>query len=155
MKTTNDLIEKAIEYFLTDRNCSQAILMSFGPDFGLPIELGQKIAAPFGAGVGRLGETCGAVSGALMVLGLLAGASGFQSLEQKELSYSLAREFIAKFNERRGSTRCRDLLGNDLSTPQGLARVKAEGLAETLCPELVGAAAGILIEMIGVQHKDQ
>jgi C_GCAxxG_C_C family probable redox protein len=152
MTTTNDPIEKAVEYFLNQHNCSQAILMAFGPELGLSTDLALKIAAPFGAGIGRLGQTCGAVSGALMVLGLLAGKNTLQPIEQKELSYTLAREFMAEFSQRRGSDQCRDLLGIDISTPQGLERVRAEGLSETLCPELVREAANILLEMIRKQE---
>ena len=151
MAITNDSVEKAVEYFLDRRNCSQAILMTFGPELGFPIELAPKIAAPFGAGFGRLGQTCGAATGALMVLGLLAGNNVLQPVEQKELSYTLAREFMAEFNQRRGSTLCRELLGIDISTPEGLQRVREEGLSETLCPELVREAANILLEMIRKQ----
>jgi C_GCAxxG_C_C family probable redox protein len=151
LTTTNDPIEKAVDYFLNQRNCSQAILMTFGPELGFPIELAPKIAAPFGAGFGRLGQTCGATTGALMVLGLLAGNNVLQPLEQKELSYTLAREFMAEFSKRRGSTLCRELLGIDISAPEGLERVREEGLTETLCPELVREAAKILLEMIRKQ----
>ncbi len=145
---TNDFIETAVDYFLNQRNCSQAILMTFGPELGLPIELAPKIASPFGAGIGRLGQTCGAVSGALMVLGLLAGNNSLEPIEQKELSYSLAREFVNEFTRRRGSTQCRELLGIDISNPEGLERVREEGLTETLCPELVSEAASILLEIV-------
>ena len=151
MTIANDPIEKAGEYFLDRRNCSQAILMTFGPELGFPIELAPKIAAPFGAGFGRLGQTCGAATGALMVLGLLAGNNALQPVEQKELSYTLAREFMAEFNRRRGSTQCRELLGIDISAPEGLQRVREEGLTETLCPELVREAVIILLEMIRKQ----
>ena len=151
MTNKDDSIEKAVEYFLDQRNCSQAVLMAFGPEFGLPLEIAPKIAAPFGAGIGRLGQTCGAVSGSLMVLGLLAGNNDLPPVEQKELSYTLAREFVAEFQKRRGSTQCRELLGIDISNPEGLERVREEGLTETLCPELVGDAASILLEIIQKQ----
>jgi C_GCAxxG_C_C family probable redox protein len=150
-KPTIDQIETAVEYFLKQRNCSQAILMTFGPELGFPFELAPKIAAPFGAGIGRLGQTCGAVSGAVMVLGLLAGDNSLDPLQQKELSYALAREFVDRFIQQRSSTQCRELLGIDISTPEGLERVREEGLTETLCPELVRDAAKILLEMIRKQ----
>jgi hypothetical protein len=86
-----------------------------------------------------------------MALGLLAGNNSLEPIEQKELSYSLAREFVDEFLRRRGSTQCRELLGIDISTPEGLERVREEGLAETLCPELVRDAAKILSEMIQKQ----
>jgi len=152
MASKNDPIEEAVGYFMNQRNCSQAILMTFGPELGLPRPLAPKIAAPFGAGIGRLGQTCGAVSGALMVLGLLAGKTDLPPVEQKELSYTLARLFVAEFDRRRGSTQCRQLLGIDISIPQGLERDREEGIFETLCPELVREAGKILLEMMGKQN---
>ena len=151
MTTIDDKIENALEYFNNQCNCSQAILMGFGPDLGVSVSLGQKIAAPFGAGIGRLGQTCGAVSGALMVLGLLVGRTDLSSVEQKELSYTLAGEFMAEFSRRRGSTQCRQLLGIDLSLPQGVERARAEGVFDTLCPELVREAGKILLEIFQKQ----
>ena len=151
MTNMEDQIEEAVSYMIGKNNCSQAILMAFGPELGLPRSLAPKIAAPFGAGIGRLGQTCGAVSGALMVLGLLVGRTDLSSVEQKELSYTLAGEFMAEFSRRRGSTQCRQLLGIDLSLPQGLEQARKEGVFDTLCPELVREAGKILLEIFQKQ----
>jgi len=141
-------IDQAVETFSNDHNCSQSILMTFGPEFGLPVEFARSIAAPFGAGISHQGEVCGAVTGAVMFLGLLAGRRGLPLLEEKSLAYSLALEFMDQFRNRCGNLRCRELLGYDVSDPEKLERVKSAGIFESVCPRFVRTSAEILVEMI-------
>lgn len=65
--------ERAVACFKEGFSCSQAVFSTFAPQLGLECELALKVAGLFGGGMGRLGEVCGAVTGALMALGLKYG----------------------------------------------------------------------------------
>jgi len=95
-----------------------------------------------------LAETCGAVTGAFMVLGLTFGSAA-SDREAKEAVYTRVREFAERFKARHGSLLCRDLLGCDLNTPEGLALAQEKKLSSTVCPPYVETAAKILEEMTG------
>ena len=92
----------------------------------------------------RSGETCGAVSGALMVIGLLHGKTRKEDDDSRERTYALAQEFMEAFRERNGSLLCRGLLGVDVSTPEGIAAVRERDLFRTACPKFVGDTGEIL-----------
>ncbi|RPJ11189.1 MAG: C_GCAxxG_C_C family protein, partial [Desulfobacteraceae bacterium] len=85
--------EKAVKYFNDKFNCSQAVFAAFSPEFGIPETVAFKIACPFGAGMGRMQETCGAVTGAFMVIGLKYGKSNQEEEHLKQLSYELVNNF--------------------------------------------------------------
>ena len=141
-------IEEAVAYFKQGYSCSQAIVAAYGPTAGLDRETALKIASGFGGGMGRLAETCGAVTGAFMVLGLKFGSPA-SDREAKEIVYTRVREFAERFKARHGSLLCRDLLGCDLNTPEGLALAQEKKLFSTVCPPYVETAARILEEMMG------
>lgn len=128
-------------------NCAQSVLTAFCEEFGLNSKQAIKIAMGFGGGMGRTGRTCGAVTGAYMVIGMTAGLGSEKPQESKENVYRLVREFDRKFCEKNGSTLCIDLLGCDLSTPEGLAAAREKGLFTTLCPKFVKDAVEILDQM--------
>jgi C_GCAxxG_C_C family probable redox protein len=141
-------IEEAVAYFKDGFSCSQAIVAAYGPSVGLDRDTALKIASGFGGGMGRLAETCGAVTGAFMVLGLTFGSAA-SDREAKEAVYTRVREFAERFKARHGSLLCRDLLGCDLNTPEGLALAQEKKLSSTVCPPYVETAAKILEEMTG------
>ena len=117
MSSPENRIETAVSRFAEGFNCSQAVFSAYAE--GLETETALKIASGFGGGMGRMAETCGAVTGAMMVLGLRFGAAS-PDREAKELIYARIREFADRFKARNGSLDCRDLLGCDISTPEGL-----------------------------------
>jgi C_GCAxxG_C_C family probable redox protein len=95
-----------------------------------------------------MGETCGAVTGAFMVIGLKYGKARDEDDGARDRTYELVGEFVARFKDRHGSIVCRELLGCDLSNPEGLTTAREKGLFETLCPHLVRDAAEILEEIL-------
>ena len=92
----------------------------------------------------RTGETCGAVTGGLMVIGLQHAKVRPGDDDSRELAYALAQEFMDAFRERNGSLFCRGLLGVDVSTPEGMAIVREGNLFQTVCPRFVRSASEIL-----------
>jgi C_GCAxxG_C_C family probable redox protein len=95
-----------------------------------------------------MGETCGAVTGAFMVIGLKYGKAKAEDEGARDRTYELVREFVKRFQSRHGSIRCKELLGYDLSNPQEGEAAKKKGLFDTLCPKFVRDAAEILEEIL-------
>jgi C_GCAxxG_C_C family probable redox protein len=140
-------VEQAVSCYKGGFSCAPAVLSAYASEFGLDIETALKIATGFGAGMGRMGETCGAVTGAFMVIGLKYGKSKADDNQAREKTYELVREFVSRFKARNGSIVCKELLGCDLSTPEGMKLAKETGVAATLCPKFVQNAAEILKEI--------
>ena len=142
-------VDLAVACFKQDFNCSQVVFSTYAPSLGLDRETALRVAAAFGGGMGRTGETCGAVSGALMVIGLRYGQCAAEDKGAKEKTYELAREFLNRFAARNdGCVKCRELLGYDVGTPEGLQTAREQGLFETLCPKFVRDAAEIVEQLI-------
>ena len=140
-------IETVLSRFAGGFNCSQAVFSAYADDFGLDEATALKIASGFGGGMGRMAETCGAVTGAMMVLGLrFDGAT--PDREAKERVYAKIREFTNRFKARNAALLCQDLLTCDISTPEGLEAAKGKNLFTTMCPKYVQDAAEILEEML-------
>ena len=135
--------DKALELFSNNFNCSQAVLTAFAPDFGLDEQLALKLGTSFGGGA-RNGDICGAVSGALLVLGLKYGHYISSDSEKKARAYEIAVEYTKRFKEANGSIVCRDLLGYDLTKPDEMACIKEKGLFGTVCPKMIKSAVEIL-----------
>jgi len=108
-----------------------------------------KVAGAFGGGMGCMGKTCGAVTGAFMVIGLKHGKTRAEDDQAKEKAYSLVREFADRFQARNGSTVCGQLLDCDISTPEGKRLAEEEKLFTTMCPEFVQDAAEIIEHILG------
>lgn len=127
---------EAVEYFSEGANCAQAVVMAF--QNVLPPTLGglAKAATGFGAGMARFGQTCGAVSGALLTLGAHLG--GDKASGAADACYAAAGVFQESFTKAMGSTLCSDLLGGiDLRTHEGQERFKNRGLRQSVCQECV------------------
>lgn len=139
--------DRAIELFNSNFNCSQAVFTALATEYGISEELALKLATSFGGGA-RSGEMCGAVSGALMVLGLIYGHSISENNEEKQKAYSLVREFVNRFIKANDSIVCRDLLGYDLSKKDEFEIIAAKGLCKTICPKMIRDAVSIVDQML-------
>ena len=133
--------EIAVTVFSQNFNCSQSVFSAFAPQFGLDRETALKLASPFGGGVARRGEICGAVTGALLALGLARGA---KAPAGKEEIYRLSQEFMRLFEEKHSTILCRDLIDCDLSTPAGYQAATDKRVFTTICPALVRDAVEIV-----------
>src|SRR5512136_1617968 len=143
------IADKAIACFDEGFSCSQAVFSVFAPQWNLDRITALKVSSPFGGGMGRLGETCGAVTGALMAIGLKYGQTTGEDKAAKEKSYELARQFAERFKARnRGCLTCRELLGADISTPEGMQKLREKQAFTTMCPKFVRDAAEIVEELL-------
>lgn len=132
----------AIENF-KNLNCAQSVLLSHSEELNLDRTTAIRIALGFGGGM-AMGETCGAVTGAYMVLGLKANFKEKSVQEIKEETKVAIRRFNELFIAKHGSLQCKKLLGVDLSTQEGSAEAKEKGLFDSVCTNLVASAAEIL-----------
>lgn len=140
-------VEQTLACFKEGWNCTQAVLSTYGPQFGLDRASAVRIAAAFGSGMG-MGETCGAVTGALMVIGLKHAKLNAGSLFSRDKTEDIAREFVARFKARNETTECRELLGCDVSSCDGFKTAKKDKHFKTRCPKFVQDAAEILAELL-------
>lgn len=140
--------ENAVNLFKEGFLCSQAIAATYGPELGIPSEIALKLSAPFGGGVARLAGTCGAVNGALMILGLKYGHNQAKDEQTREKAYNLTRRFIQEFEDINGTTICKELLNCDISNSEELKRAREEKLFIDVCPKLVRDASEILEKLM-------
>lgn len=132
--------EAAKAHFLKSNNCSQAILESYAPSFGITPEMAGKLATGFAGGMAA-GHQCGAVTAAYMVLGLAYGPK-----ERKV--FGKMEEFNREFKARHRELGCSQLLGIDMSTREGIKQAKRKGYFTTRCPEYVKTAGELLEKML-------
>lgn len=141
-------VENAVNLFREGCACSQALLATYGPRYGLDKERALRVAAGFAAGM-RLAETCGAVTGSFMVFGLaFCDDSNSRTMEGRKPAYGAVVSFAEQFKRRHGSLLCEDLLGCDVSTPEGATAAAEKGLFRTKCVEIVRDAAGLVESML-------
>jgi C_GCAxxG_C_C family probable redox protein len=142
-------IDRAVDCFKEGFSCSQAILSTYAQGSGIDQAAALRISAPFGGGMARMGATCGAVTGAFMVIGLEFSCGQ----ESKEKVYSLVNEFVAEFKSRNRSIICKELLGCDISTPEGMKMAHDDKLIATRCPGFVHDAALILEDILAGKER--
>lgn len=141
-------VEVAASCFEEGFLCSQAILSTYCEESGLDRDMALKISAALGGGMARMGGVCGAVSGAFLVISLKYGHVKADDHQGKDKTYSLVREFVDKFKSRNGSFICKDLLGCDINTPDGLEQAREKNLFSTVCPKFVRDAAEIVEQLL-------
>ncbi len=137
---TKRIEEKALSYFDQGFNCSESVLKSLVEAFSIKSDCVPKIATGFGGGYGKKGEVCGAISGAVMALGIKYGRESSKEKDKKEKLYGRVQDLIDAFTKKYNCTRCMDLLGCDMSTPEGKDKYKKEGLHQNKCAKLLSLA---------------
>jgi C_GCAxxG_C_C family probable redox protein len=155
MKRTGDprSEDRAVALFQEGFSCSQSVLGAFAPGLGLDAPSAFRVSCAFGGGMAHCGETCGAVTGAFMALGLAFGRTVASDLAARDRTYRLARELRNRFTDLHGSMLCRDLLGVDLSTEEGSRMATEEGLPRQRCPALVRDAARIVRDLLDEEDR--
>ncbi len=144
-----DHAEYARDLFFKGYNCSQSVFCAFCDVTGLSVDEAARMASSFGAGMGRLREVCGAVSGALLVLGMARGYSDPTDNNAKSDHYHLVQEFAARFKEKNGSIVCRELLaGVDVTPGPNPEERTPEYYKKRPCPQYIYDAAKIVEELL-------
>jgi C_GCAxxG_C_C family probable redox protein len=140
--------EESAKKFDQGFSCSQSIFSTYAPLYGIEEQTALKIATSFGGGMARMANTCGAVTGAFMVLGLVFGRGSIEDSAAKEKTYERAALFVERFREKHGSIVCRELLGYDMSTPEGAEKLREMKVISERCPGFVRDAALILESLL-------
>lgn len=145
----NHYSEIARTYFLDGYNCAQAVLLAFSEELKFDKKTAALITGPFGGGMGRMREVCGAVSGMFMAAGLFCGYDNADADQEKKELYALIQELARRFQERNGSIICRELLSLDhkKDDPNPSART-SEYYKKRPCADFVADAAEILEELL-------
>ena len=143
MESNKDI---ALARFGKGFNCAQAVLSVFCEKYGMDMETALKTSCGLGAGM-RSGEVCGAVSGAVLVVGLKHGHNIAEDKESKVNCYTRTEEFLNKFREKHNTIICRDIIGLDISTEYGMKQALDGKLFRTVCDNVVLSAVTILEEL--------
>lgn len=134
----------AEELFLEGHNCAQSVVLSFAEDYGYSKELALKISAGFGGGMGRTQGTCGAVTGAIMVLGMMEGEKASDNNELKSGTYRSVKELVDKFTDEFKTTSCSELTDCDFNSNAGNEKFKNDGVMKKTCAPCVRRAVEIV-----------
>ena len=146
--------EKAEQLLHQKYHCSQALFGAFASDFGMDLKTAFKISTCFGGGM-RQGGVCGCITGSLLVLGMALGFFDPQDTERETYGNQKTDEFIRRFTQAMdGVTRCRDILGQDISKAEGMAAIRREGLILQKCPRAINISIEILEDMLADYLKD-
>ncbi len=139
--------EKAIGSFKSGLNCAQSVVSAYADDLEYDLPLALRISCGFGGGMGRLQETCGAVTGSFMVLGIYNCKKYQENQERKDKTYAMIQEFSRRFKEIHGATDCRTLLNCDLRTEEGQQYLKDNNLHEVICENCISDSVRIIDEL--------
>ncbi len=136
-----------------DRFCAQSVLSVYAERYGLDQATAMRIATGLGGGVGRMGGTCGTLTGAALVIGLELGPDKSGDQQAKDRTYEATRLLQERFIDKHGSNQCRDLLEKDLSRDAEYRQARDAGLFKTRCPGFVDTAVSVLDDII--KHKQE
>jgi C_GCAxxG_C_C family probable redox protein len=147
--------EMARATFTQGFNCSQAVFSTFAPELGVDRQTALRISTGFGGGMARQGLTCGAVTGAMMALGLRFGMDRPDQLQARDQTYALVQEFVRRFKDRHATITCNELVGCDISDPAARKAANESGVFDRICPGLVHDAAEIAEALLRENHPGE
>ncbi len=137
--------KQAVTHFETGKNCAQSVLLSYAAELGLSQDQAFSLTAGLGGGIARNGSVCGAVSGAVLVLGLIYGQPGDDPDGAKEKTAAKVNQFIEEFTKSQGSINCKDLIdGIDLKTPEGRQEWADRQFHESACVPAIQTAVSLI-----------
>lgn len=153
MLSKEETVKHAEQFVQAGFLCSEAVLQALSQALDVKSNIIPKIATGFGAGISRLGEVCGAVSGAIMGLGLRFGRNTVQETPENTTPYeygaTMANLFIARF----GHLRCRDLIGLNLAIESDRRAYQELKLWETRCRDIVRISTGLAYDLLEARTK--
>ena len=145
----------ALDLFNSGLNCAQAVLTSFSEDLHLDPAVAKSISCGFGGGMGRLQETCGAVTGSFMVIGMYNCQKYIDNILRKDNTYSMIQSFSDRFVSLHGTINCKKLLNCDLKTEEGRKFAKENNLFENICEQCIIDSIKILEDLISEAQSER
>ena len=139
--------ERFQEKLTSNLNCGQIVFSTFCEEMGLPEDQAQLLTSAFGGGM-HSGDTCGAVVGALLALGTKFGTYIPVNQTDMEIMREKTLAFRQRFKEKHGSCLCREILGVDCSTEEGMAIIEEKGLHQSICPYVMQDAIEIVEDLL-------
>ena len=149
IKSKDETVSKALAYFKEGYACSQSVVLAFADEFNLNKTHAKAMASTFGGGMGRLRRTCGAVTGAFMVVGLKYGNTEPDDMDNKLNGYRKVRELNAQFEEIQGSSICKELLSAVTTDDQ----VKRREHHRLICDSCVKTATELTYDMLNEDYS--
>lgn len=140
--------DRAEDIFRQGFSCSQAVLAAYADQGGLDADRALRLGEGLAAGMCGLGRTCGAVSGAILAIGLLRGRTRADDAAARDDTARRVRRLTAAFKFRHGTLDCRHLLGCRIDTPERRQAARDAGLFEKVCPPLVRSAAELVEKVL-------
>jgi C_GCAxxG_C_C family probable redox protein len=144
--------QRSLELFRSGFFCAESVLLAIAESLGIQSDLIPRIATGFCSGISRTGGMCGAISGAIMGVNLVAGRNS--PAESIEVSYTLTQKLISRFESRYGSINCRQLIGCDLATEAGQRYFMENHLIER-CLQCAADATSMAISLIAESHHSR
>lgn len=151
MNSKSDTISKAQAFFDEGYACSQSVLLAYAGHFDIDERTAKLISSTFGGGMGRLRQTCGAVTGGFMVLGLAYGNELPNDMETKLAAYKKVRELNLKVEEIYGTCNCAELLKKHATE----ADVSERKHHKIICRLIVSEVAGLVYEQLEQNNNQQ
>ena len=143
-----DRSEKALKLYSEGLNCAQSVVASFADVLKVDQETAVRMAAGFGGGMGRMQDTCGAITGAFMVIGFLRGRYKSGDDEANEKTNYLIQKFSKEFSKNHGSIKCKALINFDLNSEEGREEAKKEDVFNKKCTFYVKNSVELLEEIL-------
>ena len=144
---SENAIEAASKFFSNEYNCAQAVFRATLEHKGVYFEKGTQLASGFGGGITYTGQQCGALSGAIMAIGLLVGNKVSDVREHKAETYRLSAELLSRFKEQFGTIICDSLTGVKMSDSEAKKKAIEQGHFQEVCPKFVKETVRIVTEM--------
>ena len=151
-------VERAVAFFKEGYNCSQSVVAAYADIYGYTTEQALMMSASFGAGIGRMRETCGAACGMFLLAGLQTGCTDPKDAAGKGANYAVVQDLAAKFAQINGSIVCAELLGlrekrqSGIGSPTAPQERNAEYYKKRPCVEMVRSAATLFGEYLNTQE---
>jgi C_GCAxxG_C_C family probable redox protein len=149
--TTIQVAQRSEELFQQGFCCAESVLQAIAESQGIKSELIPKIATGLCGGIAKTGGICGAVSGGVLAINMLAGRNSAD--QSPEANVRLVRALLSEFEARFGTTNCERLIGCRLDTPEGQKVFKENKLRETNCQKFTQETAGMASAIL--EQEDQ
>jgi len=146
------ITKEALSNMILGYTCSESIILAISKYLKIKTKIIPKIATGFSAGIGRMGNVCGAISGGVMIIGLIYGRLNPNDTEKYEQCIGKVQKLIMEFKNRNGEIECEKLIGLKLSRSEDRERFKMERVKEKLCMKFVEDVISILMEVMGEEN---